>query len=139
MGVEEFRSTGHGVYFMSHAKKERAKYAGWSHSLHTTLLGLIHGLYVKGRWQHNALQTEILCHCPLAEDWSIAIWPCKKEDLLLEHAKTVIKYKCLRPCGLNKLIVCGRKKEGWDEFCTWYMAYRQDCEIQLVCVCYEYH
>lgn len=122
MTVEIFQNTKHGVYFMKHAKKERAKYIGWSTNVHATLLGLIHGLYVKERFEHNALQKEIMCQCPFAEDWSLTVWPCKKEDLLLEHAKRVVENNCLRPCGLNELITCARNKEVWDEFCTWYMA-----------------
>lgn len=124
MTVEAFQSTEHGVYFMKHAKKKRAKYVGWSTNVHATLLGLIHGLYNIRRSEHNALQKEILCQCPFAKDWSLVAWPCKKENLLLEHAKKVIENNSLYPCGLNELVMY-RSKEKWDEFCMWYMAERR--------------
>ena len=120
MAADVFQKTEHGVYFMRHVRKERVKYVGWSDNVHATLLGLIHGLYDKQRSDHSALQIEILCHSPFAKDWSLTAWACKEEDLLLEHAKRVIEYKCLFPCGLNQLVTY-RKKEDWEQFCMWYM------------------
>lgn len=120
MAADVFQNTEHGVYFMRHVRKEQVKYVGWSNNVHATLLGLIHGLYDKQRSDHSALQVEILCHSPFAKDWSLTAWACKKEDLLLEHAKRVIEYKCLFPCGLNQLVQY-RKKEDWEQFCMWYM------------------
>ena len=114
---------GSGVYLMRHRTKERTKWVGLSPDLCRTLCGIFFQLYRKKHSELNPLEVELKFFSPLATDWDIKVWAAEPQELVLERAKKIMKFKTLKPFGLNSLDFTNR--EAWGEFTGWFAAKRR--------------
>ena len=124
MNVQTFSGFTQGAYFFQHKWVHELKYVGCSYDVHSELVKLFQTMYDKSEEDLNPLEAAIRFKQPDAPLWSIRVWRIDStEQLDVEAAKLMIKYRTLHPCGLNKEVRLSSASQ-WETFCSWYTQQR---------------
>ena len=78
---------------------------------------MMEDLFMKKESELNTLEAE-LKNYPYADQWLVALYTHKQEELNLNLAKSIITHQSLKPYGLNDHLEV-EYKDNWMEFLEW--------------------
>jgi hypothetical protein len=121
--LHAFRRSQNFIFYFQHKYDAKLHYVGKTYQLYDHLTRLFSRLYDKPQKLLSPLEEALRFECSDADKWNVRAWSCTMDVLDLELAKTIVKMRSLRPCGLNReLIVLG---DCYEPFCQWFTEYRK--------------
>ena len=106
-----------GIIIFTHKQHFDLIYCGASDDMLSNISNMIEDLFMKKESELNTLEAE-LKNYPYADQWLVALYTHKQEELNLNLAKSVITHQSLKPYGLNDHLEI-EYKDNWMEFLEW--------------------